>query len=337
MSNFTVNVVSDDGDGRIPVKLASQVMIGTQELLADVGEYLVARELRIQDYIHSDLLDRFVLYMDGAGGISLNSSVTDPQTRGHGNIVDDAVELMDATLTAMSSGVGGYWLEEKYIDPFYRNNVIVDILALANLVESNPGYSVMFGTGDDLKRFGNVDTERLASYMKEKGFSAEGATLGVLVNVPSRSKGDMLYLQCGRDRARLSFVDRAAMNAARELVGKPVIIGGHLMYSKDGSILEIRNAAGTALADSIKFRRLVSCDGDVILKTPVKADIIYDAGTWTLRNEDLGISCSKDDWDGAVQSFHDYFIFLWTQYADKDLSGMSDEEREVGEYLNALL
>ena len=275
--------------------------------------------------------------MDEAGGISLNSSVTDPQTEGHGNIVDDALALMDATLTAMSSGIGGYWLEERYIDPFYRNNVIVDILALANLAENNPGYSIMFGTEGDLKRFGNVDTAKLTAFMKERGFSANGATLGVLVNVPSRSKGDMLYLQCGKDRARINFSDRAAINAAKTLVGKPVIIGGQLMYSKDGSILEIRNASGTTLADSIKFRRLISCDGDVILKTPVKADITYESDAWTLSNEDLGISCSKDDWDGAVQSFHDYFIFLWTQYADKDLSGMSDEEREVGEYLNALL
>ena len=336
MSSFTVNVVSDGEDGRIPVKLAAQVMIGTQEMLADIGEYLVAKELRIQDYIHSDLLDRFVLYMDEAGGISLNSSVPDPQTSGHGNIVEDAVALMDATLTAMSTGIGTYWLEEKYTDPFYRNNIIVDILALSNLIENNPGYSIMFGS-DEPKRFGGVDTARLAAYMKEKGGTANGATLGILVNVPSKSKGDMLYLQCGKDRARLSFSDRGNMHSAKQFVGMPVIIGGQLMYSKDGSIMEIRNASGTVAADSIKFRRLISCDGDVILKTPVKADISYSSGAWTLSNEDLGISCSKEDWDGAVQSFHDYFIFLWTQYADKDLTGMSDEEREIGEYLNALL
>ena len=48
MKNFTVNVIPDKEDGKVPVYLAGQVMVDIQQLLMDVGEYLTAKELRIQ-------------------------------------------------------------------------------------------------------------------------------------------------------------------------------------------------------------------------------------------------------------------------------------------------
>ena len=337
MEGFSVSVVPDSGDGKVPVGLAGQIMIDIQQILGDIGEYLVAKELRIQNTLHPDLLDRFVLYLDGDGGMTFGASVTDSKVEGHGNIVDDAIELMDAVLTALGSGTGGYWMEDRFTDPIYRNNVIADVLAISEHMAMSPGYSLMFGPRGAMKRFGRVDADKLQAFVKDRGLTANGATLGVLVKVPSKSKGDMIYLQCGKDRARLSFYDRASENRARGLVGSPVLIGGRMAFSKAGELLEIRDAAGVTPVSSIRFRRMISCDGDILLKNPVQADVVYSSGIWTLRNDDLGISSTKDSWDAAVQTFHDYFVFLWTQYGGKDPAGESGEEAEVSAYLNSLM
>lgn len=337
MEGFSVSVVPDDGEGRVPVGLAGQIMIDIQQLIGDIGEYLVAKELRIQNTLHPDLLNRFVLYLDGDGGMTFGASVTESKVQGMGNIVSDAIDLTDAVLTALGSGIGGYWMEDRFTDPIYRNTIIVDVLALYEHMVMSPGYSLMFGPADDMKRFGKVDADKLRAFIKDRGLTANGATLGVLVNVPSKAKGDLLYLQCGKDRARISFYDKASENRARGLVGSPVLIGGKLAFSKNGELLEIRDGAGITPVSNIKFRRLISCDGDVTLKNPVQADVIYSSGIWTLRNDDLGISATKDTWDAAVQSFHDYFVFLWTQYGGKDPSGESGDEAEVSAYLNSLM
>ena len=70
---------------------------------------------------------------------------------------------------------------------------------------------------------------------------------------------------------------------------------------------------------------------------PVDVDVSFRDGKWMLSNKDLGILSSKQRWDDAVTDFHDYFIFLWTEYKDKDPESLSDEEREVRDSLNDLV
>ena len=93
----------------------------------------------------------------------------------------------------------------------------------------------------------------------------------------------------------------------------------------------------TSPLTSIKFRRVISASGDVSLKVPVEANVEFRDGKWILTNKDLGIMASKNRWDDAVTDFHDYFIFLWTEYKDKDAAMLDDEEREVKDSLNALV
>jgi len=49
MLNFTVNIISENEDKRVPVAIAGQIMVDIQSLLSHTGEFLMAKELKIQD------------------------------------------------------------------------------------------------------------------------------------------------------------------------------------------------------------------------------------------------------------------------------------------------
>lgn len=87
----------------------------------------------------------------------------------------------------------------------------------------------------------------------------------------------------------------------------------------------------------ISFNRIFATNGDVELKTPLVASVSSEPGKYTLKNDDLGIEVTKATWDEAVQQFHDYFVFYWLQYADKDDSELVGEEKETKDFLKKLV
>ena len=336
MKDFTVNVVPNEEGGKIPVYLAGQIMVDIQQILMDIGEYLTARELRIQNSMKQDLLSRFLLYMGSDGSISMDTSFALPEITEFGNLVDDAMDLTQMTLEALGSGVGGYWVDDHIQDPFYKKHIVYDVVALNNHLASFPECSLMFGPSDNPKKFGQVDMEKMASYIREKGNMGAGATIGVISVIPSKSKGPRINLLRGEDRVRLSFADQQSEKAALALDGKPVMIGGMLIIDNDGKLVEIRDAGGITEAKEIQFRRLVASNGDVMLKNQVKAELSMSDGKWTLKNADTGVSVTHESWDSAVQAFHDQMVFLFTEYMDesKQLEG---EEAEIRDYLRSLI
>ena len=332
MVNFTVNIVSDRGDDRIPVSLAGQIMIDIQDLFTHVGEYLTSRELRIQTLVDPKFDEKFRIYMDSEGGMSFNASTNNPETEGHGDIIEDAVALMEQTLDVMGNGTGSYWMEDNFTDALYRNAIIYDLVALHQDMIDHDGFHLEYGSGDELKTFGHVDVEKLSSFIKRRGLSFDGATIGILERSQYKSgKGPRYVFSTGEDvHSRINFKDRDELEKAIGFIGgQVVVVAGTFTYSENGDLVSIDNAEEMCEVASINFRRMISPTGDVILKTPVEAKVSFDNGKWSLTNEDLGIMASNDSWDSAVQSFHDYFIFLWTQYTENDDEGLSEEELEV--------
>lgn len=337
MRRFTVNIVPKGDDKRIPVKLAGQVMVCMQDMLYHVGEYCMSKELRAQGPLDEGLLSKFTLYIDSAGGMSMKTTSGTPETKGYGNIVDDALALLESTLDALGGGIGGYWMEDHYSNPFYRNAVIDDVLGLYARLQKDPGYALVYGSGKT-KEFGRPDTEKLSAFVREKGLAAEGAAIGVIRSIPSKSRRNMVSLRQGKTDVRLKFTDPSAENAAGAAAGKgPVEIRGMLRYSRDNAITDVSAAKRPEPIASVSFRRMISSNGDVELKAPVTAAVSYDADSWMLRNDDLGIVISKPDWDSAVQSFHDYFVFLWVHYTQEPAGDFGDEEKEVRETLMSLV
>lgn len=339
MVNFTINVVSEKEDKRIPAALAGQVMVDIQDLFTHVGEYLVAKELRLQSIVDEKFDEKFRIYMDDANGISFGASTATPVTEGRGNIIDDAVTLMERTMDTIGNGTGSYWMEDIYTDALYRNAIIYDIVALYQDINDKKGYALMYGSGEELKRFGTVDIEKMSNFIRSKGLSYEGAMIGTIGRSASKSSKEAKYTFVSNGSSvRIAFANDEERKKAEDFVNKgAVVIAGAMTFNEDGSLIGLTNAGGLRDASEMKFRRMVSVTGDVMLKEPLSVKVKFENGKWTLSNDDLGMISTKDTWDSAVQSFHDYFIFLWTQYADRGDEGLSEEELEVKKGLLSLI
>lgn len=332
MSKFTVNIVPKGDDKRIPVKLAGQILVGMQEMLYNIGEYVISRELRAQGPVDRGLLSKFTLYIDPSGGMVMKAVSDRPDTSGYGNVVSDALELLESTMDALGSGTGGYWMEDHYSNPFYRTAVIYDILALDECITEGGEYSLVYGSGRT-KEFGRPDREKLLAFVREKGITAEGTAIGIMRPVPSKSKKNLVNLMQRGNSVKLRFGDATS---DRVLPG-PVEVHGILRFNEENVLTEVYRAEEAKPLETVSFCRMISANGDVELKAPVKASVSYQDDAWMLKNEDLGIVISKPDWDSAVQSFHDYFIFLWVHYTQNAGGDFGDEEKEVRETLMSLV
>ena len=334
MTDFTVNVVSEKDDKRIPVGLAGQVMVDIQDLFRHIGEYLVARELRLQGPVSGKLSEKFTIFLDKSGGIVLESSTERPETQGYGNIVEEAVAMLETVLDTMGAGTGGYWLDDNFRDAIYRNQIAIDVVALHQDLYDREGYALMYGSGADLKRFGKVDVDKMANFLRNRGLSVNSVTIGVIENGGNRSRNNRYLLNTGNDSVRLSFADQRIADTAPS---GACVVAGRINYSEEGRIASVDSVTEVAPISSIMFRRMISAAGDVILRNPLSADVAFENGKWIVSNSDLGIKASNASWDGAVSEFHDYFVFLWSEYADKDGDSLLDEEREIRDYLLKLI
>lgn len=334
MAGFTVNVISEKEDKRVPISVAGQIMVDVQDLFRHIGEYLISRELRLQEATPSKLSDKFTIYMDGTGGITLNASTAAPETSGYGDVIDDALKLLEITMDTLGSGTGAYWVEDNFKDAIYRNQVIIDIVALYQDINDKPGYALMYGSGAELKRFGKVDVDKMANFISDRGMSVNSVTIGVIERMGNKASDSRYTLNAGSENVRITFSDPKCTDG---LSDGPSIVAGRINYSDEGKIRSVENVYEISPLTNIKFRRMISSTGDVELKVPVDVNVGFRDGKWTLSNNDLGIMASNAKWDEAVTSFHDYFVFLWTEYKDKGTDGLSDEEIEVRDALNALV
>ena len=334
MTGFTVNVISEKEDKRVPIAVAGQVMVDIQDLFRHIGEYLISKEMRLQEAVPSALGDKFTIYMDRSGGIVLDASTYTPETVGYGNVVDDALLMLEATLDSLGSGTGGYWVDDNFKDAIYRNQVVIDIVALYQDLNDRDGYALMYGSGQELKKFGSVNVEKMANFISERGMSVNGVTIGVIDNMGSRPGSSRFTLNNGSDTVRLTFADP---KIASDLSKGPYIVAGKVNYSEEGKISSVENVHEMVPLTAIRYRRIISSNGDVTLKVPVDVEVTFKDGKWVLSNKDLGILSSKARWDDAVADFHDYFVFLWTEYKMKTSDDISDEEKEVRDALNALV
>ena len=332
MHSINVNVISKKSDGKIPVEVAGSVMIDIQSLFRHIGEYTISKELRLQNRIDRRLSEMFDLFIDPSSGISLRS-VPSISTSG---IVDDALMLLERTLISMGSGAGGYWIEDNFQDPRFRRLIAEDIIQLAEDLSAGEGYYMKFAA-DSV--FDKVDSDKIGDFIIKLGMSYENATCGVIRATHSKSKRvDGVKLEIAGNRVRMTFTDKSIEDQAMGLIGKASIVGGRIKFV-NGSISDIGNVMTVVPFNEVKFNRMISSEGDVKLTETLTAKVEFNEAKeeWILTNEGLGINISKKDWDSAITTFHDYFIFLWNEYAIKEGGELSEEEQEVKDYLLKLV
>ena len=328
MRSVNVNVIPKKNDEKIPIEVAGSVMIDIQSLFRHIGEYLISKELRLQNRIDRRLSEMFDLFIDPSSGVSLRSS---PAISTSG-IVDDALALLEKTLVSMGSGSGGYWIEDNFQDPRFRRMVADDVIQLAEDLSVGDGFYMKF-TAD--KVFERIESDKIRNYITGLGMSSDDATCGIVRATHSKSKRiDGVRFEIAGERLRMGFSSKDVEADAMNLIGKASIVGGRVKYN-NGTISEISGIIKILSFDVTSFDRMISSEGDAKLRESLKVSVGFDneKGVWSLSNEDLGINVSKKDWDSAVTTFHDYFMFLWNEYAAKNPDELSDEEREVRDFL----
>jgi len=327
---MNISVMPKDENGRIPISLAGSVLVCIQDILYGIGEYLVMKELKLQNHTDARLRDMFRLYVDPASGVSMGTSSSNSS-----GIVEDALALMERTLIGIGSGAGGYWIDDTFTDPRSRRIIVQDVMRLAGILNGNEQFFLRF-SADSM--FDNVDAEKLEQYLERMQMSADGATCGVVRTVSSRSgRSDGIRIDIGGERIKASFLTPDAESGAALFDGRPVIAAGRIKFS-NGRISEITDIGKIVPLETMMFRRIISSDGDLSLAEPLTVSVEYDAEKeeWTLSNDELGVSVHKGTWDEAMVSFHDYFIFLYSTYRDPKKQ-LSDEEIEMRDRLMTLV
>ena len=324
MQQFNFQVVnSADADADVPVLVAGQIMVDIQNLLADVGELMVRQELRTQNSLPEGIRERFTLRMKGTGGAG-------PRT--DGALIEDALAMMCSELDRANLK-SDYEQPGNHIEAMGRSRIARDVLALADHLK---GYTLSYGTDEGMRRFRMNSRQALEKESVTDPSSIPSAIIGAVFRDPVRK--NRWVVSNGIDSVPASFSLEVSQEdrEAFEAFG-PLIVVGTVSLDENGRLTGIRDVTSCYQFPIVKFHRVIGAERDILLFNPVSACISHsrDKGTWTLVNEDLGISVTKPSWDAAVMAFHEYFLFLWETYAESD-DDFEGEELEVRDYLRSM-
>ncbi len=328
MGAFDFNVLPAKGQ-RVPVDVAGSVMVNVQGLLREIGKSIVVRELHLQDDVPEDLLSRFTIYVDGAGmnvSSSADIGLTGPDALLKAALMD-LIDLLNDVIDERHDTI-----LEKYPDPRNRGPILNCVLSLS---EGLGGLGLSFGGRDEERTFKDVNKEWLVSLIEDGSGSFMGDVTGIL-----KRDGESAYLETDIFDLPLDFNGSLPFSDDHErLFNRPCTVSGNIILSDDGFMESISEIYGLDELPYISFEKVISSERCIDLSGPLVANVDHDADNdlWTLSNEPLGVTVSKNDLDDAILEFHDHFVFIWEMYAEdiredaKD--DLSEEEIELRDYV----
>ena len=324
--NFKV-VPVDDENASVPVSVAGQTMVDVQNILTDVGTSMVRQELRLQNPVPKNLVKRFDLSMASTSGRDV-----DTVAEGDDTLMLDAlnglVHELDLANMAETRDPPG-----NHREALARRKLFSDILALADHLE---GYNLMYGSGEDLKKFRLTRKDALTEVAADTSNSFSGAVIGSIRHDPVRK--NRWLISNGKDCVPVTFASNISTTDIPLFAeAGPIIASGTVVMDENGEVREVRAVIGCYSFPSVRFHRIITAERDILLLNPVEAVPGYNSrkDAWTLDCESLGISVSKPSWDECVISFHEYFTFLWETYAEND-GALEGEEAEIRDFLRSM-
>lgn len=329
MRSFSFAVITtdpDSGEG-VPISVAGQTMIDVQKLLTDIGCMLLRLSMRLQNEIPEELVKKFDLTIGGnKDGLSTGPS------EGNDEALEGAMNILCATLDFLGTGATGTWMEDTFEEDEARALIAKDLLTLSEHLD---GYVLEYGAEDNVRRFANLNREKIESYANSSNWLS--AAVGKIQKDEVKRNhynltNDSYLVPLSFDRNIASSDIPGFCNAG------PVIVVGNVKRNKNGHIVSVEKISGCYTIPHLKFHRIISKDGDRNLLNPLVATTAYDQykDIWSLTNEDLGIYVNKPSWDECIIAFHEYAMFLFETYVDSDKE-FTGEELEIREYLRSLL
>ena len=328
MQQFCFSVISEGEDRRIPIAVAGQVMVDIQNLITDIGRSIIRTELRIQNEIPYGLLEKFVLKTGCSSGDGLESDAEE----GSGTIVEDALSLLARMLDFFGTGATRNWLENHFKDPVVRSAIASDLIALSDHVS---GYVLLYGPPGSQREFRKLDRDRLAENI------VSGPCRWIVignVSADPKLKGRWTFRN-SRSAVPLTLSkDLPKEKAEKAAKSGLLLVSGSISRNPEGKILAVNAAEAFNDFPQLVFHRIITPDKDIPLLSTVDAVPSYAPETkmWKLSYPPLGIDIAKPSWDECVCAFHEYFAFLWGQYAESDRE-LEGEEKETRDFLLSFL
>lgn len=325
MQQFDFKVVNaEDPEGEVPVKVAGQIMVDVQNLLSDIGELMVRQELRTQGLLPDGIKSRFSLKMKGQG--------TAAGPKRDSMLLEDALAQLCAELDRANLMSSTPSEVSNHIEAAGRRKIASDMLALADHLD---GYVMTYGQRGFLRKFRMNARRSLEKESAGDVAPIQSAIIGVLSRDPVHAS--RWIVSNGSDSLQASFADGISRDEIASYAGAgPVIAVGSAVLDGSGNAVAMKDITACYDFPQVRFHRIVTNDRDLSLLCPVTADIGFDraGGSWSLSNDDLGISISKPSWDEAVLAFHEYFMFLWETYAEAE-DEFEGEEKEISDLLKS--
>ncbi len=322
MQQFDFSVVSEGEDRRVPIAVAGQIMVDVQKLITDIGRSMIRSEMWLQNEIPHELLDKFTLRIGGPsdGGVGSDAG------KGSESIMEDALGILRNTLDFLGTGAIGTWMEDNFKDPFERSAVASDLIALAEHIS---GYVLKYGAPDSQSEFRNLDRKKLSKHVISG--SCSWVAIGNVSSDP-KFKGHWTFRN-SRNDIPMTLSKDAAKGAEKASKMGIIWVRGSVSRNYAGKMLALGAVESFEPILAIPFRRIITPHKDIPLVNAVEALPSYVPSTkmWKLSYPPLGIEIAKQSWDDCICAFHDYFAFLWEQYAEsnKEFEGEEKETRDI--------
>ena len=328
MRSFSFKVVPQDGgDGKVPITVAGQTMVDVQNVLTEITSTLLRTEFRLQGELPSGILDRYMLTIGGSGSGDIGSN---PGRDGR-PMLEACLDTFCYTLDFMGKGVIGNWMVENFIETLGRRRIGE---ALVRLADNLKGYTLMYGEPGQEREFKALNREKLMAQIDaDSARTQNSACIGKMLRDPAK-KGKYL-LTNGAFTIPAEFATNISVQGKEASVDSGLIICvGKSNNDHDGMVTSMKEVTGIHLLPEVRFNRVISATRDIEMAVPLPAavSVSKDGRNWNIRNDDLGIDITKNSWDECVLAFHDYFVFLWENYAESD-EEFEGEEQEIKELL----
>lgn len=327
MRSFGFEVKSREGDSKIPLAVAGQVMVDVQKVLTEIISSVLRTELLIQGDIPKSLLSKYELTIGGNTQSGIGSG---PSPEGR-PLLESSLDVFCGTLDFVGKGIVNPWIISNYPETLGRRKVCE---ALLNLSDHIDGYVMRYGENGCNRNFTGINREKMLTQIEEDSAAHRNASrLGVILGDPRKKN---LHLYDGIVRIPIHLGNMNPDSIANNISKGVVIVRGTGEFDANGNLESIKNPTGISPVDVIHYKRIISGECDIELACPIPATVSVssDGRIWTFKNTDLGIDVSKNDWDSATLAFHEYVEFLWKEYVETD-SKLEGEELEISELLKS--
>jgi hypothetical protein len=317
-------------DKYITIRNAATFLNHLQILINHIGDYLTGSDYRTTGHSPDFVRQRCSLIIKnvGVGSLEAELELADKQ-----ETLSDVPSLGEASIETfykiLQKISEGHQLEDNLnkmlVHKLHRRRIIEDIFKI--WPDEHDGYAVeLFSDASpvDLKPDRKLTLEGLLSHLGTQQETSVKGVLGTLGVMPQK-----IMQIVGPDGKIKCHFRKEQEEAAKRLIGKPVIVYGEATFDAEGNVREMVNVGQLKQFAYIELQRIFSEKEELQLQEPIIVSVDYRDDRWVMENEELGITATALDYDKSIRNFNDEFLFLWKEYGKEQDINLSIDARRL--------